>query len=298
MNEPPLLCRPILPREVAWITEAQAINNAVWGNHLASSVEGFRHRATRGFLVGAFSNDGLEGTISGVELPAAELARAEEPDAPLGTWDRATGGGAFSTAVPGGDALCIVAVTSRGAVRPVRSTFDTSCEGLRGEYGEWARILANLEAVSALPEALADAAHGLLGAYMDANLDPVLRFHARNKGPLGGATPWRTVRGGRTRDVEALGYTALLRYPELTREARSLLFTTTRYVPGSVGEALVLAAANLACTLPAVRWVIPYSRPAGYRRHLGNLFARLAGAELPILRMEEQTFFEAAKRVL
>lgn len=298
MNEPLLLCRPILPREEAWIAEAQAINNSIWGDHLASSVEGFRHRATRGFLVGAFSNDGLEGTISGVELPAAELARAEEPDAPLGTWDRATGGGAFSTAVPGGDTLCIVAVTSRGAMRPVRRDPDATWDGLPGEHGEWARILANLEAVSALPEALAEAAHHLLGAYVDANLDPVLRFHARNKGPLGGATPWKIARGGRPQDLEALGYSVLLRYPELTREARALLFTATRYAPGTVGEALVLAAARLACSLPAVRWVTPYSRPAAFRRHLANLFARVAGADVPILRMEEQDFLDAAKRLL
>jgi hypothetical protein len=298
MNEPLLQCRPILPREEAWITEAQAINNSVWGDHLASSVEGFRHRANRGFLVGAFGNHGLEGTVSCVELPSEELAKVDIAGSAFATWDQATGDGTFSTAISGADTLCCVSVTSRGATRPVRRDPDATWDALPGEHGEWALALASLEAVEALPPALADAAQHLLGAYIDANLDPVLRFHARNKGPLGGATPWRTARDGRVQDVEALGYSILLRYPELTREARALLFTATRYVPGSVGEALVLGAARLACSLPEVRWVTPYSRPAAYRRHLANLFARLAGAEIPILRLEEQTFLDAAKKLL
>ncbi len=298
MNEPLLQCRPILPREEAWITAAQAINNSVWGDHLASSVEAFRLRANRGFLVGAFGHDGLEGTVSCLELPSEALGAGEAAGAAYGTWDGATGDGTFSTATPGADTLCCVSVTSRGARRPVRRAPDATWDALPGEHGEWALILANLDSLDALPPALADAADHLLGAYVEANLDPVLRFHARNKGPLGGATPWRTLRGGRVLDVEALGYSILLQYPELTREAQTLLFTATRYVPGSVGEALVLGAARLACSLPAVRWVTPYSRPASYRRHLANLFARLAGAEVPVLRLEEQAFLDSAKKLI
>ena len=298
MKEPLLLCRPILPREEGWIAEAQQINNSVWGNNLASSVDGFRHRTSRGFLIGAFGSEGLEGSISCVELPSAELGRADEPGAPFGTWDGATGGGNFSTATPGADTICGVAVTSRGAARPLRKDPDATWDGLPGEYGEWAWALSTLCSMDELPQGLTDAAHHLLGAYVDSNLDMVLRFHGRNKGPLGGATPWKLVKGGRPKDLEALGYSALLRYPELTREARTLLFTANRYVPSSVGEALILAAARLACSLPDVRWMTPYSRPGAYRRHLANLFARLAGADVPLHRMEEQTFLGMAKKLL
>ena len=298
MNVPLLLCRPILPRETNWLEEATRINNAIWGAHLASPVETFRQRATHGFLIGAFAPDDLEGTITTMELPFQEIDRAGEEGAPASTWEGITDAGTCASAQPGADTLCCFACTSRKARVAPRRPLEPGWEGLPGEHGEWARILATLESTAALPPALADASAGLLDAYVLAGLDPVLRFHARNKGPLGGAIHWRNIRNGRPEDVGALGFNILLRYPELTREARALLFTATRYVPDSAGEALILSAARLACSLPDVRWMVPYSRPMAYRRNLANLFARLAGADVPIRMMEEQAFLESAGKML
>ncbi len=288
-------CRPILPREAELIEEATTINNDVWGKGLTSSPEDFRSRANLGYLIGAFGPEGLQGTISTLELPSSALAEDVAGEGLLSTWEGATGNGRFTTAEPGSDTLCCVAVTAvtarRPGARPPRPV-----EGLDdSEYADWARLLLEQPSVFPLPEPLADLARRLFPAYLDSNLDPVLRFHSRDKGPLGGTTPWLPVPGGRPSDAGSLGYNVLLRYPELTPRARQALLAPSDYAPSAVGEALVLGAARLAASLPSIKYVVPYSRPAAFRRNLGRLCARMAGAKIPFSRPEEQNFDALAR---
>lgn len=288
-------CRPILPRETKLIEEATTINNDAWGKGLTSTVEEFRSRATLGYLIGAFGPEGLLGTIATLELPSSKLAEDVASGGPSATWEGATGDGRFTTAEPGSDTLCCVAVTAvtarRPAARPPRPV-----EGLDdGEYAEWARILIEQPGHFPLPDPLAELARRAFPAYLESNLDPVLRFHSRDKGPLGGTTPWLPVPGGRPSDAGSLGYNVLLRYPELTPGARRTLLAPSDYAPSAVGEALVLGAARLAASIPSIKYVVPYSRPAVYRKNLGRFCARVAGAEIPFSRPEEQNFDALAK---
>ena len=288
-------CRPLLPRETHFIEAATTINNDVWGKGLTSSVEDFRSRAESGFLIGAFGPDGLLGTISTLELPSSALARDVAERGPLSTWEGASGNGGFTTAEPGSDTLCCMAVTAVTARRPGARP-PRPLEGLtEGEYADWARLLLERPGEFPLPEPLADLARRLFPAYLESNLDPVLRFHSREKGPLRGARPWLPVPGGRPSDAGSLGYNVLLRYPELTPRARAALLAPGDYAPSAIGEALVLGAARLAASIPSIRYVVPYSRPAAFRRNLGRFCARLAGARIPFSRPEEQNFDALAR---
>jgi len=312
----PIYCRLIQPKETALIETATAINNEVWGKELTSTVDEFRSRAQLGYLVGAFGPSGLLGTISGLELPTAALSAAAESSRaaqlpanplppggggqgggaatrlchPLSTWEGATANGTFRSAVPGADALCCVAVTSREAAKPSSGKAAVGLPEMKpGPYTEWAEFLLGSRDPK-LPAELEALADRLLPAYLQSNLDPVLRFHARDKGPLPGARPWLPIPKGRPADAGSLGYNVLMRYPELTPQAREALLAPSDYAPTSIGEALVLGAARVAATLPSVKWVVPYSRPAAFRKDLGRLLARISGAAIPFSRPEEQTF--------
>jgi len=288
-------CRPILPREEQLIATATSINNEVWGKGLTSSEEEFRSRANLGYVVGAFGPDGLLGTISALELPSSDLARDVGERGPLSTWDGATGNGRFTTACPGSDTLCCVAVTALTARRPGERPPRPLADLEDGDYADWARLLLEQPGVFPLPPAPGDLARQLFPAYLESNLDPVLRFHSRDKGPLRGARPWLPVPGGRPSDPGSLGYNVLLRYPELTPRARSALLVPGDYAPSAIGEALVLGAARLAASIPSIRYVVPYSRPAAYRRNLGRFCARVAGALIPFSRPEEENFDALAR---
>jgi hypothetical protein len=291
-----IYCRLIRPRETRFIEEATAINNEVWGKELTSTVDEFRSRADYGTLVGAFGPEGLLGTISGLELPTSELAAAAANRNALSTWEGATANGTFRTAVPGADALCCVAVTSREATKPSGGKPAPLPEILPGPAAEWARFLLTSKD-PVLPPDLERLADRIIPAYLESNCDPVLRFHARNKGPLPGASPWIPIPKGRPADAGSLGYNVLMRYPELTLDARTALLTPSDYAPTSIGEALVLGAARVAASMPTVKWVVPYSRPAAYRKDLGRFLARLSGTVIPFSRPEEERFNALAKPI-
>jgi hypothetical protein len=293
MDEQRVWCRPVLARETALIDQATELNNFVWGDNLRATADQFRGRAEHGYLVAAFTPEGLAGTISGIELPSGELAKIGTEPTRLATWDGASGNGTFENAVPGADTLCCVAVTSRTATPALHKPQRPLPSGLREPYGSWAARLMD-EAMSVLPDDLWAFVRQVLPAYLESNLDPVLRFHASEKGPLPGASVWLPVPGGRPGDSGSLGYNVLMRYPEVTPQARAALLAPSAYVPRSIGEALVLGAARVAATIPTIKWVVPYSRPAALRAMVGRLCARLGGADVPFSRPEEEAFCKKA----
>lgn len=288
-------CRPILGRESKLVSEATTINNEVWGAGLESLESDFQSRAEHGFLTGAFGPKGLLGTISGLELTRQGLLNPQGDLSHLATWEGATGQGTFTTAIPGGDTLCCVAVTSKAASKPAARAPRPLPEMREGQLAQWAALLLQGEdRADQLPDALMEVADKVMPAYLQSNLDPVLRFHARDKGPLPGAHVLAPLRNGRPSDVGSLGYNVLMQYPELTPEARAGLLAPNDYAPKAIGEALVLGAARVAASLTNVRFVVPYSRPAAFRRYLGQLLARKAGADIPTKRPEEETFLSLA----
>ena len=92
--------------------------------------------------------------------------------------------------------------------------------------------------------------------------DPIMKFHAKEKGGIGGADIVAIIPGGRPEDKRALGYTVLVAYPELSKEPV--------LGDGPVSVQLIEAAMKFAYGL-RIQHVLAYSRPIGLGAHIASL---------------------------
>lgn len=261
-HSPTLWCRTLAPQEHEFLEAAASLERTVWGI-VGQDAKVFADRVTHGFVVAAFQNGDLVGTLSCLRRRFEPVLRARvESGNPYATWDGITGQGRFVTAEPEGDALFCVAVTSSNATaRPEPTIPDGSHPALL-----LARDLS--EGRDALDPMVGRIARELAEACAPIHVprDDVMRFHARPKGLglLGGARIVSVLCNGRPNDLPAMGYNVVMAYPPLPASFPKRVVLDQGV---SIGEALVLATAALASRI-GVRLVVPYSRPAGFRRAL------------------------------
>lgn len=250
-STPSITCKLIDPTEDNWIKEASVLEKDVWGK-LGQSPEHFRERAKNGFLIGAFSNRMLVGTISCVRRRWDPFdQKAVSKGHPYATWDGITSFGTFKENEPDGDALFCVAITAKGAGK--RSL---------AEIPEGDSVFLRLGSALRKGEETEEIAEILCNATADLYIptDYVMRFHARPKiCGIGGAKIVQILPKGRPEDFDAMGYNCVMAYPQIN--SMPLDYTSDDV---SVGEALIVSAARLSMFLN-IKVVSPYSRPAGFR---------------------------------
>ena len=280
-----LVLRVIKPDEDQILTEAARINNIVWGEGLSSTAEDFISRAKYGWVIGAFRDELLQGTISGIPGRMSELENMDRTGHPYSSWNGITSNGTFKNADPTGDVLFCVAVTSK---------LTTKYKGFKPPKKDHPYIkLANqiyerqdLED-QALGTKLRLLARNIIDFYVESDLDYVLRFHKKPKadGIIGGAKVVRIIENGRPEDHSSLGYNVILLYPQIDPAV-----LPEKPIVHSIGEALVVAAAYLTYYHNYLKYVAPYSRPAQLRENIIKALCYASGVQLERVRPDFEEF--------
>jgi len=260
-----LLFRIIRPDEIVVLKQATEINNLAWGSHLKSSLDDFRSRAINGYLIGAFKNGELAGTLSGIGGSNSLLNEARgTPGHPYNTWDGITSNGTFTNPSSDPDIMFCVAVTTAGTTKRPYPTIPDGDSVLL----DFARGLADWKdredtEFNILTQ---KSAAKVVENYCRSGLDYVIKFQERPKarGLFKGAEIITVLQNGRPADMDSFGYNVLMRYPETPSYGD--LPEHPRFL--TIGEGLVVAAAYLASAHPTIRFVMPYSRPAQFRANM------------------------------
>ena len=299
--------------EDAILLEAAKIDVTSWGPGFNVSKEEFKSRAINGFVIGAFSPDGLEGTISILQADEKELNKIGSKPTSTNTWDGLTGNGSFTTSDQEGNVLACVAVTSKASpYRPLdlENSTDWKKELLNLEnkisldYLKAALIQGNWSKNIRMDKFISKITSELIQIYLDNDLDFVLKFHSQPKAGLKeGAKIWRIVPKGREEDLDSMGYNVVMMYPKITEALREkflkLIQNPLESEDKSVGSALVEAAYALGCMLDVIEIVAPYSRPGAFRKYLLKTIDFIQG-NLPVLSLkdDERNFFEKARPII
>lgn len=289
LSTPTLTCRLLDASERDHLIEASRLEIAAWGK-VGQDAEHFFSRAKHGYVIGAFQDGKLVGTISTLrrywknvlDLTPEKIAAGN----PYGSWYGIAANGTFADADPEGDALFCMAVTAVGAAqRPFPEVPAGDARALN-----IARCLATLKDLSA-PECaktVAKLAAAVVEDYVQQ--DPVIRFHKKPKlGILGGAHTIITCPNGRHDDYESLGYNVIMAYPDVDGTAN---VPDRVEVDASIGETLVVAAGRLGWRC-AVRIVSPYSRPAAFRHNLIKALVSVGTGEV-----KDEPFTNAVRTAL
>ncbi len=280
-----LVLRVIKPDEDQILTEAAHINNIVWGEGLKSTPEDFISRAKHGWVIGAFKDGLLQGTISGIPGRMSELENMDKSGHPYRSWNGITANGTFKNADPTGDVLFCVAVTSK---------LTTKYKGFKPPQKDhpYVRLANQIYEKQDITDKEFSAklkllARNIIDFYVESNLDYVLRFHKKPKadGIIGGARVVRILENGRPQDHNSLGYNVILLYPQIDQ-----LVLPEIPIVRSIGEALVVAAAYLTYHHEYLKYVAPYSRPAQLRENIIKALCYASGVELERVRPDFEEF--------
>lgn len=229
--------------ETEVLKQAVAINNERWGEHLVATLEEFSERAAHGILIGMFDrqdNGRLLGTVSGVQLPNADITQIGAPNHWANSWDGITDHGRLYHSTHKGDCLVAVAISVVG--RP-----DSDSQ----------------HATAIKPKSCPTHQFTEVEAYCRSGQDPVLSFHAKAKAGLEtGAAVQKIVPNGRPADWEACGYSVIMEYPPLTQ-------APTISNSSSKGTQL-LESAFIYAFQHGITKVYAYSRPVGLQQHLAS----------------------------
>lgn len=229
--------------ETEVLKQAVAINNERWGEHLVATLEEFSERAAHGILIGMFDrqdNGRLLGTVSGVQLPNADITQIGAPNHWANSWDSITDHGRLYHSTHKGDCLVAVAISVVG--RP-----DSDSQ----------------HATAIKPKSCPTHQFTEVEAYCRSGQDPVLSFHAKAKAGLEtGAAVQKIVPNGRPADWEACGYSVIMEYPPLTQ-------APTISNSSSKGTQL-LESAFIYAFQHGITKVYAYSRPVGLQQHLAS----------------------------
>lgn len=241
--------RRIDPTEAEILHQAVTINNQRWGMHLAASEAEFADRAAHGVLIGVFAvdkPDQLLGTVSGIQLRAADLEHAIDPSHWTSTWEGITDHGRLLRHTPKGDCLVWVAISVQG--KPDQSAQPPK----QSPPPDYATTLSSLDPV-------------LATSYIQSGQDPVLSFHQQAKAELAtGATVKTIIPHGRPADWEACGYSVLLEYPPLSSN------NPPRINPSASLGTQLLESAFLYAHSNHIYKLFAYSRPAGLYQFVHN----------------------------
>lgn len=230
------LFRLIGPEEKTVLEQALAINNQRWGEHLAATLDEFASRAEHGVVIGMFEGEKLIGSVCGLTLDSTEL---EKPWTQ--TWDGITDNGLFTTSQHKADAAVMVSISVQSSQDRVQVDPLTKEEEVKLEE-------------PAVKQQIED--------YLNELKDPVLAFHHQAKaGMKVGADLVKILANARPKDVEALGYCALMKYPSLASVEPSIDQNASYGVQ-------LLEAAFVWAKARGLEHVFAYSRPSGLRSWL------------------------------
>lgn len=246
--------RRIAAHDTVDLQRAVEINNDRWVGLPASFAE-FHARAKNGLLFGAYdAKKELTGSLSCVQLPLKKVRL-------LKSWSEATAKGTLANHDPDGDTLLCVAI-SVTLPNPLLQREGIPPHGKVRKSGG----INNNEAMKQYNNQFVAELHHLakqhIKKYVNSDLDHVLNFHRKPKGGLPGAIVWKILENSRPDDNEACGYNVLLRYPEISK--------STKIVPStsSVPSIMLIEHALAFAQKHGVKYVIAFSRPAGYRQYL------------------------------
>ncbi len=226
--------RPIGPQEKKILRDAVVINNERWLG-LPATLREFSERTKNALLYGAFEEkEGLVGTLSCVQLPYPMVEK-------LTTWNEATSHGTLANHDPDGDTLLCVAISVKSNYQ--QSTINNQ---LSGTQEKQLQLLAKKH----------------LHHYITRGHDYVLNFHRKPKGGLRGAKVWKILENGRPEDADAMGYNVLMKYPRVSKGTS--IIRSNAPTPSF----LLIEHALIRAKEQGLRYVIAFSRPAGFRQYL------------------------------
>lgn len=198
------LYRIISPDEVEILEQGVRIHNQAFPKKLGLDLETIVHRATNGFVIGAFEKGELKGVLTGF--------RCKEDLVKEGNlWSEITGEGKFTTFDPYGD---MALLCSAAAV----TSMETNAE------------------INPRPVTEKE-----IRDYIDKDLDFVVKFHKKPKaGFKEGAHVYRIILNGNPADLQSLGAIVCFEYPPLDSLEKPQ-FTENKIGLGLVESAIIYA---------------------------------------------------------
>lgn len=197
--------RLITPDEVELLREAVKIHNNAFPKGLSLDTETITHRATNGFVIGAFENKNLKGVLTGLRVKETLVKEGKD-------WSEITGSSKFTTFDPHGEValLCsAAALTSTEKNEEIKNLKVPTEEEIRD--------------------------------YIDKDIDFVVKFHKKPKaGFKEGAYVYRIILNGNPKDLQSLKTVVCFKYPPLG-ELNQPEFTGDKIGLGLVEAAIMYA---------------------------------------------------------
>jgi len=199
----------IWPDEQNLIEKSTQIHNSVFPKSLSVTPETLEHRATNGFVIGAFDKtNNLTGVLTG-------FFSSEQPLFEKNNWAEITGNGKFTTA------------NSKGKIAILVSAASSNSQGK----------LENISMTSNKPQI----DEKTIQEYINTQKDFIVKFHfAPKAGFKDGAKTTRIILNGNPQDLESLGTIIIFEYPLLTPS------TNPTFTSNKIGIGLVEAAIKYA----------------------------------------------------
>ncbi|MDO8626922.1 MAG: hypothetical protein Q7K42_00520, partial [Candidatus Diapherotrites archaeon] len=214
--------RLLREEETQILGQAVEIDKQSWGKNFKVDLPQFQARCRNGFVIGCFQKGELQGTISTLQVKSSELLKIGREKIWCDTWNGVTGNASLSTQNSEGDVLACVSVTSKSADSKAEEIISDSAwfSNFSGKITKENLLLAlkekNFDKEKEMNSFVHTLSDELVDAYLKTNIDFVLRFHRKPKGGLSkGAEVWIKVKNGRADDLDAIGWNAVLRYPEI-----------------------------------------------------------------------------------
>jgi hypothetical protein len=231
--------RKLTPFDVEHLERLVEIHNMRWGSELGLTLETAQQAVANGLVIGAIekASEKLVGSAFG------ELVRSEDIEnqaAWLRTYDQATGDLTLKPSRTDGDALLLVTISTEG--RPI-------VPSMKASDRQYQQLLVKAPAQ--------------IDQYLAGNTDPVLNFHAKPKaGMTEGASVLYPLANARPKDVEALGYCVMMKYP-------TLLGNASVQENSSLGTQ-ILEAGFIYAVKNGISQVYAYSRPSGFLKFINQ----------------------------
>lgn len=197
--------RIISPDEPGLLEKAVKIHNSAFPKGLSLDLETIIHRATNGFVIGAFEKDDLKGVLTGFRIKESLVKEGKD-------WAEITGSSRFTTFDPHGEValLCSAAsVTSTEANETI--------------------VIEKTPSEKEIKDYISD------------NTDFVVKFHKKAKAGFGeGAHVYRIILNGNPNDLQSLKTVVCFEYPFLD-DLKKPQFTENKIGLGLVEAAIIYA---------------------------------------------------------
>src|SRR3989344_1979724 len=197
--------RIVTPDETAILEKAVKIHNNAFPKGLGLDLGTIIHRATNGFVIGAFERDDLKGVLTGFRVKESLVKEGKD-------WAEITGASKFTTFNPKGEVALLCSAASI-----------TSKE--QNEKINISKIPTEKE----------------IREYIDKDIDFVVKFHKKPKaGFKKGASVYRIIINGNPLDLQSLKTVVCFEYPPL-EQLDNPQFTEDKIGLGLVEAAIIYA---------------------------------------------------------